>query len=145
MMAQRKFRFVLLSVMALAILVMAGAAFADVDSAGVPYIPDGRANLYDIAAPVAVYCSFDYPYADDVNMGVLSDIQAWAMTGIEGEFTKVIDVTPADIADALKAADGTKVVQSSEGYTLYQESDGSLTLVGGNYQFNWTPGDVTNC
>lgn len=139
----RKFRIVFLSVMVVSALAFAGAAFASED---VPSFDDGRVNLYDIASPVAVYCSFDYPYADDVNLGVLDDIQAWALNGND-VFEKVIDVTAEDIAEAAEtvSADATTLLDSGAGYALYLEDDSSLTLTSAGYSFNWTPGEVTNC
>lgn len=140
----RKFRIVFLSVMAIAALAIAGAAFA---SDEIPSFDDGRVNLYDIASPVAVYCSFDYPYADDVNMGVLDDVQAWALNGND-VFEKVIDVTAQDIAEAAEATaddSSTTILDSGAGYALYLEDDSSLTLASAGYSFNWTPGDATNC
>lgn len=138
-----RFRIVFLSVMAVAALAFAGATFA---SDEVPSFDDGRVNLYDIASPVAVYCSFDYPYADDVNMGVLSGVEAWALNGND-VFEKVIDVTAQDIAEAAAAvsADTTTLLDSGAGYALYLEDDSSLTLASAGYSFNWTPGDAINC
>jgi hypothetical protein len=140
----RKFSTLIVTVMALSLMVFAfSASAADEDTATLPSINDGRVNKFDIAAPVAIFEHFIYPYSDDVNYGVLDTIEFWGNTGGDS-FEKVLEVTRAEIEAA--SPDTTSVlVASGFGYSLYKEVDGSLTLVapadaaGNAYQFNWTP------
>jgi hypothetical protein len=111
------------------------AALADEVDDSVPAISDGRVNSLDIAAPLAVYCQFDYPYADDENVGVLDEIEIWAFVG--DEIQKVISASAADLEN------GAGLIAS--GYALYLEDDGSLTASGANYAFNWQHGETDNC
>lgn len=127
----------------LSLLVFAVVASADDDTEALPSINDGRINNLDVAAPVAIFAYYDYPYADDVNLGVLDTIEFWGQTGGE-TFEKVLNVTTHDIQSA-EVTDGTSVlIASGFGYSLYKEADGTLTLIapadaeGKVYQFNWT-------
>ncbi len=128
---------VLLAVLAMA--VFAVAVSAEDDSTSLPTINDGRVNEYDIAAPVAIYDVYSYPYADDVNMGVLDHIEFWGIPSGGDTIQKVMNVTAAEI-NAAAPTGSSVLVASNAGYSLYEEVDGSLTLVGPfNYVFNWTP------
>ncbi|MFN8452396.1 MAG: hypothetical protein U0521_28290 [Anaerolineae bacterium] len=125
-------------VMVFAVLVMLVAAAvvsADDDTVDLPQIADGRVNSYDIAAPVAIYDYYAYPYADDVDAGVLDRIEFW---GLDGQ--KVLTVSRQQLVDTPITTGSSALVASGNGYSLYKEADGSLTAVVGNYQFNWTPG-----
>lgn len=129
-----------LVIAALAMMVFAVAVSADED---VPAISDGRINSTDIAAPVAIYPYYSYPYADDVNMGVLDTIDFWGKVWDGDEFEKIMSVTSAEIAAADTSSGEAALIASNFGYALYKETDGSLTLVappdfeGKGYQFNW--------
>lgn len=123
----------LLSVLALGMV----ASHADDVDPSVPAISDGRVNSLDIAAPLAVYCQFDYPY-DDVNVGVLRSVDVWGFVGDEIE--QVISVPAADLTTA-----DAGLLASQGSYGLYLEADGSLTTAGANYTFNWMPGETDNC
>ena len=130
----------LFAVLALLLLSFAVAAYAD-DEVVLPEINDGRINEFDIDAPVAVYAIWSYPYADDVNMGVLDRLEFWGIDG-DGNVVKVMDVSAEQILNA-ELSDGSAVVASAFSYTLYHEADGSLTIIaptatdGVAYQFNW--------
>ena len=71
-------RYVTLSRLVLVFAVLIMAVFAvsvsaeGEDTVPLPSINDGRVNNFDIDAPVAIYDIYVYPYADDVNMGVLA-------------------------------------------------------------------------
>ncbi len=130
---------VLLTVMALAVFAVSVVSAQD-DSTNLPTINDGRVNEFDIAAPVAIYDYYSYPYADDVNMGVLDHIEFWGIPSGGDNIQKVMNVTAAEIVAADTSAGSSVLVASNDGYSLYKEVDGSLTLVGPfNYTFNWTP------
>ncbi len=126
------------AVVALLLMSFAAAAYAEDDVDGA-HFTDGRINSLDIDSPVAIYAIYDYPYADDVNMGVLDRIEFWGVIS-DDRIEKVLDVT----ADDILAADSGEAVATGFGYTLYREADGSLTLVapanadGSVYRFNWT-------
>ncbi len=150
MFSKKKSLFVLSLVLSLVLVAAVGAVSAE-DDVIVPSIEDGRVNGVDIAAPVAVFCEFSYPYSDDVNMGVLSSIQLWGLTNIDdGEFHEVATITADELA-AAQASGVQTIVNQSHGYSLYANSDGSLTVVappdveGKVYQFSWTVGDAINC
>ncbi len=131
---------VLLAVLAMAVFAVSIVS-ADDDTTNLPTINDGRVNAYDIAAPVAIYDTYSYPYADDVNMGVLDHIEFWGIPSGGDSIQKIMNVTAADIAAVTPTAGSSALVASNAGYSLYEEIDGSLTLVGPfNYVFNWTPG-----
>lgn len=141
----RKFSILVVTAMALSLMVFAFSASADdTETATLPSINDGRINKFDIAAPVAIFENFVYPYEDDVNYGVLDSIEFWGYTGGDS-FEKVFEVTRAEIEAAVTNGDTSVLLASSYGYSLYKEVDGSLTLVappdaeGKAYQFNWTP------
>jgi hypothetical protein len=122
----------------LSLFVFAAVAYADDDTVPVPTIADGRINAHDVAAPVAIFAYYDYPYADDINLGVLDHLEFWGFTGSDS-IEKMMNVTANDIASA-EVTDGTSVlIASANGYGLYKEADGSLTLSAPayGYQFNW--------
>ncbi len=130
----------ILAVLALLLLSFAVAAYAD-DEVVLPSIHDGRLNEFDIDAPVDVYAVYSYPYAADVNMGVLDHLEFWGIDG-DGNVVKVMDVSADQLLSA-ELSDGSTVVASAFSYTLYREADGSLTIIaptataGIAYQFNW--------
>jgi hypothetical protein len=128
------------AVLALVLMSFAGAALADDDEVDLPHFTDRRINNFDINAPVAIYATYSYPYADDINMGVLDNLEFWGVLS-DGNIDKVLDVTAEEIL-AVDNSEERAVVETAFGYTLYRETDGSLTLVGPNvdgsiYQFNW--------
>ena len=125
----------ILAVLALLLMSLAVVAYAD-DDVVLPTIEDGRINKFDIASPVAIFANYGYPYADDINMGVLDSLEFWGITYTD-HVDKVLDVTAAQIQSADNSA-GSAVVASANGYTLYLEADDSLTLVGAGYTYNWT-------
>lgn len=139
----RKFSTLVVTAMALSLLVFAFSASAADDTATLPSINDGRINKFDIAAPVAIFENFIYPYEDDVNYGVLDSVEFWGYTGSDS-FEKVLEVTRAEI-EAATPGDTSVLVATGYGFSLYKEVDGSLTLVapadaeGKAYEFNWTP------
>lgn len=141
----RYLKSILLLVVVLALGV--GALQAQ-DAENVPTIADGRVNSWDLAAPVAVYCHFSYPYADDVNMGVFDNLELWGLTG--DQFELVATVTAAEIKAAGSAPSAPTLLTTARGYSLYREPDGSFTVTaapdaeGKVYSFNWSFG-AQNC
>lgn len=109
------------------------------------YIKDGRVNSWDVAAPVAVYCRFDHPYADDVDMSVLTSIE---LLGINyagnGELVLSVDAAQIDAVGETPAED--TLIAAADGFSLYRAATGSLYVVGpadgsGNpYLFVWDRG-----
>lgn len=129
----------LIAVLTFILAAFAAVAYAE-DAVVLPHFSDGRINAYDIDAPAAIFAVYDYPYADDVDLGVLNRLEFWGYVNSE-QIDKVLEVSAADILAADSSA-GSAVVASANGYTLYREADGSLTLVaahldGTPYQFNW--------
>lgn len=132
---------VVLAVLALALMSFAAITYADDEV--LPHFTDGRVNAFDINAPVAIFPVYVYPYADDINMGVLDHIEFWGYVYSGSEtIDKVLDVTAAQIQSA-DNSEGSVMVASANGYALYLEADDTLTLVapttpdGVTYQFNW--------
>ena len=125
----------ILAVLALLLMSFAVAAYAD-DEVVLPTIEDGRINKFDIASPVAIFADYSYPYADDINMGVLERLEFWGIT-YEDHVEKVLDVSAAQLQAADNSA-GSTVVAAANGYTLILEADGSLTVTGAGYTYNWT-------
>ena len=136
-----KFNRMVMVVAALVMMVFAVAAVSadDSNTSYLPTINDGRVNEYDIAAPVAIYDLYDYPYAD-VNVGVLDRVEFWGLDG-SGTIQKVLQVSKANIVNATVTSGSSVLVASGDGYSLYKEANGSLTLVApiDSYSFNWTP------
>ncbi|MFN8379628.1 MAG: hypothetical protein U0452_13260 [Anaerolineae bacterium] len=142
----------ILMLVVLALLLVAAIGVSAEDEETVPAFNDGRVNSTDIAAPVAVYCEIVYPYSDDVNVGVFNSASLWGLThAADGEFHELLTVTADDVASA--QASGTQVlVAQAYGFSLYANTDGSLTVVAPTfeegkepYQFTWTPGETANC
>lgn len=132
---------VVLAVLAMGIFVASVSADTTSTGVNIPTIDDGRVNKFDISAPVAIYDDYVYPYADNVNEGVLDHIEFWGLVGTDTNIEKVMNVTEAQLAAVKPSATNHVLVASNDGYSLYMESNGSLTLVGPfNYVFNWTPG-----
>ncbi|MDX2162210.1 MAG: hypothetical protein SF162_12865 [bacterium] len=136
------------AIAAAALMIVSAPAFAeeDDDTVDLPRITDGRINYYDLAAPVAIFENYDYPYSDDPNMGVLESIEFWGLVG--ESFDKVLHVSVEDleaVTDDVELAAAAVAIASNFGYTLSLETDGSLTLTaptdanGVTYQFNWSP------
>ncbi len=136
---------ILVVVMALSLMIFAVGASAQEDDSAVPTFDDGRVNNLDIAAPVAIYQYYSYPYSEDVNFGVLDDIQFWGITG-SGSIEKVLDVSRTDILNTTVTSGSSALLASNQGYSVYKEANGSLTVIapsdaaGSDYQFNWMPG-----
>ncbi len=125
----------ILAVLAFVLMSFAVVAYAD-DDVVLPTIEDGRINKFDIASPVAIFANYSYPYADDINMGVLESLEFWGIT-YEDHVEKVLDVSSAQLQATDNSA-GSAVVAAANGYTLILEADGSLTLTGAGYTYNWT-------
>ncbi len=133
---QIKFNRIVIVFAALVMMVFAVASVSadSTDTSYLPTINDGRVNEYDIAAPVAIYDLYDYPFADNVNMGVLDRVEFWGTNG-----QKVLEVSRAQIVSAVPTSGSSVLVASGSGLSLYKEVDGSLTLIDGSYLYNWTP------
>jgi hypothetical protein len=139
----------LLKVVALAAVVLTVGVGVISAEEGVPAISDGRVNSWDLAAPVIVYCQFEYPDPEDRDAGVLDYIELWGLNG-EDYFEQVAVVTAEEIDAAGVNAEISTLLVSGSGYSLYRETDGSFTAVapvdpeGKLYTFNWERGDQ-NC
>jgi hypothetical protein len=124
------------------------AIFADEDDS-VPMIEDGRVNAWDIAAPVVIYCTFDYPYSDDPDMGVLDTIELWALVTIDDNVqgSMVLEVSADTIEEVGYSTDSDTVIASASGFTLVRATDASLYVTapadaeGKVYSFSWEFGD----
>ncbi|MCC6616100.1 MAG: hypothetical protein IT320_21700 [Anaerolineae bacterium] len=121
-----------------------GIVSADDEEIVLPSIDDGRVNNFDIAAPVAVFCEFTYPYADDTDAGVLDSIQLWGLTGADdGLFHEVATISAAQIDAASASSTQPVLLSNTYGYSVYLEADGSFRLVaapdaeGKVYEFSW--------
>jgi hypothetical protein len=120
-----------------------GAAAAD-DAEDVPMIEDGRVNAWDIAAPVVVYCTFEYPDADDTDLGVLDSVELWSVFINEEDAAQgslALTVTSEEIDAAGVPVDEAVVIATDNGVSLYRGVDGSLTAAAGGYTFTWEFGD----
>ncbi len=125
---------------AAAVFVLALGAFGvRADDTPPPSFTDGRLNAYDTAAPLAVYCEFEYPYADDVNRGELDRIEVW---GYVGEFIEPVLSVDAETIDEVGVdARADQVIATSDGYTLWRAADGGFFVTGQGYRFDWERGD----
>jgi hypothetical protein len=132
----------------LALVVGVGAAAAD-DGDDVPTINDGRVNSWDIAAPVVVYCTFEYPDADDPDAGVFSTVELWSVVRTDGvdQGSLALEVSAEEIDAAGYSSDADTLIASASGFSLYRASDASLFVTapadaeGKVYRFSWEFGD----
>jgi hypothetical protein len=103
---------------------------------------DGRLNAFDIAAPVAVYYSYDRvpAYTGGPNLDVLRSVQVWAYNPDLGTSQKVVDAPIATLlADEPNLVDDPFVVG---GIALHHTDNGYFTLQAPNadgttYTFSW--------
>ena len=122
-----------------------------------PAIRDGRVNGNDIAAPVAVFCKFTYPDANNTALkpvnrwrSVLDRVELWGITDSTRQFHEIVMVPGSDIM-LTPSTLGVHVDAEGFGYVLYHNADGSLTVTappdreGKVYTFTWTPGRAINC
>lgn len=131
-----------LTLAAVAVLVLAFAAFGvrAAEDTPPPSFTDGRLNAYDTAAPLAVYCKFEYPDASDLNKGELERIEVW---GYVGEFiNSVISVNAETIDEIGVDSTADQELASNEGYSLWRASNGGFYVTGPNYRFDWKRGDL---
>lgn len=150
-------------VFALLVMSMGGVAAGPVTPTptlpDAPAIRDGRVNGNDIAAPVAVFCRFIYPDANNTALkpanryaGVLDRVELWGITDNSADhYFHEIAMVPASTINATPATQGVHVDAEAFGYVLYHNADGSLTIVappdsnGSTYRFTWTPGRAPGC
>jgi hypothetical protein len=103
-----------------------GVIHADDEAVVLPMINDGRANYYDIDAPVAVYCIIERPDDDTSNF---QRIEVWGLSS-----NKLLEASAAEI----DAVDGAALLDSNWGYTLEKLADGSFKVSAPNgYSFTW--------
>lgn len=113
------------------------------------HIDDGRVNYWDLAAPVAVYCTFDSPDASDPDYSVFKTIELWGINS-EGSGYHVLTVTSDDIDEMGYSTSQNTQIASASGYSLNRGTDGSFYVVspadaeGKVYIFSWDRGDQ-NC
>ncbi len=115
------------------------------------YIKDGRLNGADVAAPVAVYYTYDtvrkpgdwkYPFYD---VKVLRGVQILAINPKTNTGSLALEVSAADIAKIVDKAghkDGTLVAENN-GYAMYFSSSNWFWITtpadanGKTYTFQW--------
>lgn len=127
-------------VMAAAAVLLLGAMSASAESINpsIPHFSDGRVNAYDLTAPLAVYCHFNYPDASDVNKGVLDSIEVW---GFEGRSIRQQLWVDAETIDAVGVnMNGEQQIAAHNGYALNRTADGGFSVTGANYRFEWDRG-----
>lgn len=136
------FNRIMIVLAALVMMMLATAAVGAQDNTPTSYLPhftDGRINLYDIAAPVAIYDLYAHPFTNNVNRGVLDRIEFWGLDGT-GSIQKVLQVEKADITAATVPTTSPVLLASNLGYSLFKDLDGKLTLIApNNYHYTWTP------
>lgn len=150
-----KFRgSILISAVLAALMVVSfGVVSAQDDEEDLPNISDDRVNNFDLAAPVAVYCEYDYPFEDDPNVGVLQDIELWALTDADdGLFSQVAVVSGDALSAAIQDLEGdASVLAQSSGYTLWLLDEDTLQVIapadfeGKVYDFSWDLGSTVRC
>lgn len=147
-------RSILISAVLAALMVVSfGVVGAQDDEEDLPTINDDRVNNYDLAAPVAVYCEYDYPFEDDPNVGVLQDIELWALTDADdGLFSQVALVSGNEVSAAIQDLDGEPLVLAqSAGYSLWLLDEDTLQVIapadfeGKVYDFSWDLGSTVRC
>ncbi len=143
MKASLKWSAIVGAVVSMLMILSVGAVSANDEEVVLPSIDDGRVNNFDLAAPVAVFCEFTYPY-DDPNVGVLDRIDLWGLTGADdGLFHEVASISAQAIETAKASAAQPDLLSQAYGYSLYLQADGSFTLVaapdaeGKVYEFSW--------
>lgn len=103
-------------------------------------VNDGRVNYEDPAAPVAIYCVFEYTNPSDPNLGIFTGIDVLQINS-EGQGEGLLYAS----ADEIAAADPleTTALAESAGAGLYLNGDGYSVIIP-TYSFSWQPG-VINC
>lgn len=125
--------------MVMALVVGVGAVSAD----DVPVIDDGRVNNWELAAPAAIYCTFEQLNPDNLDESTFTGIEVLGING-ENNGTLLFDVDAEDIAASV---DADTLLASASGYDLYQLESGSFYLAGPAddegkvYSFTWERGD----
>jgi hypothetical protein len=122
----------------LIVLLLAGAAivaaqddehltWVHTDYGWVRMIDDGRLNGFDIAAPVAVFYTYDTvrpPFAD-MPMTVTNGIQLLAIDPVTNQGVEVLRLTSEEILAAIgESGGGDVVLAQSNGYTLNYSPSG---------------------
>lgn len=129
---------------ALAVAVIGVGAAAAQEHNGV--IADGRVNSWDLAAPVAVYCTFENPDIEDPDYSEFSGIELWGINE-DSEGRLILTVDAETISEVGVDADEALEIASAEGFTLYRNADGSFAVIapadfeGKTYSFSWEFGD----
>ncbi len=109
----------------------------------VPVIDDGRVNNWEIAAPAAIYCTFEQLNPDNLDETTFTGIEVLQINS-ENNGAFLFDIDAEDIAASV---DEDTLLASASGYDLYQLTTGSLYLSapadseGKVYSFTWERGD----
>lgn len=116
----------------LALFAVVGVGVIQAEDSGIPLFNDGRVNSWQMDEPVAVYCIFD---ASDAG-GVFQRIEVWGLNA-----DKLLEASAAEIS----AASGAAALDTANGYSLAQLSDGSFQVSAPEgYTFTWQRGAL-NC
>jgi len=113
------------------------------------HIDDGRVNYWDLAAPVAVYCTFDNPDSADPDYSVFESVELWGINS-EASGYHVLTVTSAELDEMGYSTEANTEIVSTDGFSLNRGTDGSFYVVspsdseGKVYTFSWERGDL-NC
>ncbi len=147
----KKWSYLMVGVLALALMVGVGIAAAD-DTESVPVIADGRVNSWEVAAPVVIYCDFEgYSLDDETEYSVMTQIDLYALLYSDGTWENVVSISADALATAMaEEREETMLLVSNLGYALSLNVDDSLTATvpadfeGKVYSFTWNLGDQ-NC
>lgn len=103
-------------------------------------VSDGRVNYEDPAAPVAIYCVFEYTDPSDPNLGIFTGIDVLQINSEgQGEGLLYASTDLIAAADPLESA----IIAETAGAGLYLNSDG-YSVITPAYSFSWQPGAI-NC
>jgi hypothetical protein len=137
-------RYIKLSLIAMLVLALGvSVAFADEPDNQIPYINDGRVNSWELAAPAAVFCQYEYddPIAP-------SEILFDRIDVYNTNSGQLLFSIPQEV---LENSFANEPVAQQDGFSLYQPQPGAFTVTlnaptgdGNVYEFSWERGDQ-NC
>lgn len=145
-----KIGFLMVFVFALATAALGFVSADDDEPTVTTDIEDTRVNYWEVGAPVAVYCTFETPDADDPDYSEFSGIELLAINPETNNGENVAAISAEEIeAAGVNEAEDTLLVSGS-GYSLYRAKTGEFYVVspadaeGKVYTFVFERGDL-NC